>query len=73
MSITIEQARQAKEEILKRLNECPELAGVGISPIADGYAVSIHLFKPLPDDVIVPKEEHDVPIHIEFVGKITAF
>lgn len=70
---TIAQARKAKQEVAKRLQERPELTGVGISLESYGYSVKVHLSTCLPDNVDLPETVLDVPVETEIVGKAYAF
>ncbi|MBR8836922.1 MAG: hypothetical protein DSM106950_23680 [Stigonema ocellatum SAG 48.90 = DSM 106950] len=67
------QAREAKEELLSKFSECPELAGVGITNSKNGYSVKIHLSRPLPNDVKIPSKVNNVPVLTEVVGISYAF
>lgn len=44
----------------------PEMASVGITgDDKNGYAVQIHLIKPLPENNSIPEKINDVPVHID--------
>jgi len=82
--ITLEQARQAKQKVIRILQHRPDLdAGVGITPTVSGYAVKVHLSSSLPEGFSLPKtvnvntevvgEALEVPINAEVVGEVYAF
>jgi hypothetical protein len=71
MSITLEQARSAKESAKAVLAALPGVVGVGITKIGEDYALKVNLRAPLPAGVSAPKRIGDVPVCVEVVGSIT--
>lgn len=67
--ITLQKARAAKAAVLKEFRRLPNLAGIGITKVSDGYAVKIDLSEPMPQDKKLPAEVGGVPIAIEVVGR----
>jgi hypothetical protein len=77
MSITLEQARNAKQKVLQIVEENPllrdSLAGVGITFANVGYGVKVNLSKPLADESLLPESIDGVPLQVEIAGKIEKF
>jgi hypothetical protein len=71
MTITLEQARAAKESAKALLAALPGVAGVGITKIGEDYALKVNLSAPLPSGVSAPKHIGDVAVLVEVVGRIT--
>ena len=70
MTISIEQARQAKEQAKATLADLPGLVGIGIGKIGADYAVKVNLRAALPGDAGVPGSIAGVPVIVEVVGEI---
>ena len=68
--ITLHKARAAKAAVLKEFRRLPNLGAVGITKIADGYAVKINLREPMPKGTQLPAEIEGVPVTIEVTGVI---
>jgi hypothetical protein len=70
--VTRTQAKSAKDELIKQLWGKPEITGIGLTPDEEeGYAVSVHLSEPLPDDAI-PSEVLGVNVRVQVVGRVRA-
>jgi hypothetical protein len=67
MGPTLDEARAAKD---KAKDLFTANVGVGITRIADGYAVKVNLRNPIPDTESVPNSIDGVPIQFEVVGEI---
>lgn len=67
--VSLERARQAKAEVLRRFGNMADLVGVGITKIGGEYAVKVNLSrrsaraKSLPDDI------DGVAVQVEVVGQ----
>jgi hypothetical protein len=67
--VSLERARQAKAEVLRRFGDMAGLVGVGITKIGGEYAVKVNLArrstraKSLPDDI------DGVAVQVEVVGQ----
>jgi len=70
-STTLQQARAAKPRIHDLLRDIPQLAGVGITRVDEGYAVKVNLSAPSDAAAPLPNEFEGVPIRIEIVGAIS--
>jgi hypothetical protein len=66
---TFEEARVAKEILAAKLFELPELRGIGIALLEDGFGVKVNL-RSMPDSLIVPDEIDGVPVIVEIVDTI---
>jgi hypothetical protein len=66
---SLDQARAAKDKA-KNLFRDNNIAGVGITKIAQEYAVKVNLHKPISTDVEYPEVIDGVPVHFEIVGDI---
>jgi hypothetical protein len=71
MTITLEQARAAKESAKALLAALPGVVGVGITKIGGDYALKVNLDAQLPKGVSAPERIGDVPVRVEVVGRIT--
>ena len=70
MTISIEQARQAKEAAKTQLAKLPGIVGIGIGKVGADYAVKINLRAALPQHIDVPNRIAGVPVVFEVVGEI---
>jgi len=71
MSISLEQARSAKESAKTLLADLPGVVGLGITKVGEDYAIKVNLREPLPAGVRAPDRIGDVPVCVEVVGRIT--
>ena len=71
MTITLEQARSAKESAKALLADLPGVVGIGITKIGDDYAIKVNLCAHLPKGVSAPKRIGEVRVCVEVVGTIT--
>jgi hypothetical protein len=70
--VPIERARAAKTQLLEKLSALPQLGGIGLVRIGDGFGVKVNLSEPLESDENVPQEIEGVPVVIDIVGRVTA-
>ena len=70
MTISIDQARQAKERAKTELASVPGIVGIGIGKVGADYAVKVNLRAALPDRAGVPERIAGVPVVLEVVGEI---
>jgi hypothetical protein len=66
----IEKARAAKAQLLSRVTAVPQVNGVGLIRVGQGYGVKINLAEPLGVGVELPEEVDGVPVVVELVGPI---
>jgi hypothetical protein len=66
---TLEQARAAKAKVMKLVGKHPDVNGIGIAIIGEGYGVKLNLVEGLLADQ-VPREIDGVPVWVETVGPI---
>jgi len=66
---TLEQARAAKATLRAHLAGLPELRGIGVAFLPEGYGVKV-LLERLPDAVAIPEEVDGVPVVIEIVDEL---
>lgn len=69
MAASLEQARAAKEKVIRLLWDHPDVRGVGVARVADGFGVKVNLARE-PAETLVPAEVDGVPVRIEVVGEI---
>lgn len=69
MAASIDQARAAKAKVTRMLAGHPDVRGVGVARVADGFAVKVNLARE-PAETLVPAEVDGVPIRVEVVGEI---
>jgi hypothetical protein len=67
---TLEAARAAKVALRARLLGIPELRGVGIAVLDDGYALNV-LLERLPAERVIPSEVDGVSVIIDVVGELS--
>lgn len=68
--ISLDQARAAKLSAAKQLAALDTVVGIGITRIADDYAVKINLSAAPPSDFHLPSSIDGVPVQVEIVGTI---
>lgn len=69
-TVTLEQARAAKQTVHRIFTRFGTVVGVGITRVHEGYAVKVNVSRPLPPEADVPSEVDGVPICVEVVGVI---
>ena len=67
---TLEQARAAKAVLRAQLAGLPELRGLGVAFLEEGYGVKVLLDR-LPAGVVIPEEVDGVPVVIDTVDELT--
>ena len=70
-SISLQRARAAKAAVLKEYRRMPNITGIGITKLTNGYAVKINLSEPMPEGTALPGEVEGVPVTIEVTGTIS--
>lgn len=70
MTISIDQARQAKERAKTELASLPGVVGIGIGKVGADYAVKVNLREALPHSAGVPDKIAGVPVLLEVVGDL---
>jgi hypothetical protein len=70
--VTIERARAAKTHILDHVADLPQVNGVGLARLGEGYAVKVNLSEPLENGKAIPQEWDGVPVVVDLVGRIVA-
>ncbi len=70
MSITLEQARAAKERVRGLCAKKAQVVGVGITRLGAGFGVKVNLASQPEAGVELPQEVDGVPIRVEVVGAI---
>lgn len=67
--LSLERAREAKRQLAERFDALPQLRGIGVAVLDDGYGVKLNLSE-LPGDCTIPSEIDGVPVVVEIVGRI---
>lgn len=67
---TLEQAREAKAALRVLLSGLPELRGIGVAFLENGYGVKI-LVERLPASIVIPEQVNGVPVVIDIVDELT--
>jgi hypothetical protein len=70
--VSIERARAAKAHLVEKLSSVPQLGGVGLVRVGEGFAVKVNLSEPLQIGDKIPLEFEGVPVLIDIVGRIVA-
>src|SRR5437763_1728031 len=63
-SATLQQARAAKAKVVRMVGDHPEVNGVGITRVGDGYVVKLNLSSPN-GKTGLPKQIDGVPVRVE--------
>ena len=66
---TLGEARTAKRKAAARLARVPQVTGIGIVRVADGYGLKVNLAEEVAPGV-VPETVDDVPLRTVVVGRI---
>lgn len=72
MSIPIELVRKAKEKFQELMLDMPEVIGIGIEQVSDGFGLKVLLRRKPRNLGTYPVSCHGVPVSYEVVGKIRA-
>jgi hypothetical protein len=67
----LDRARAAKVKIAALVEDLPELRGLGIAMLDDGFGVQVNL-SAMPPGCVIPAEIDGVPVIVEIIGAITA-
>ena len=68
--VTLEAARSAKAKVATMLGDAAEVNGIGITQVADGYAVKVNLSRAPQSSLGIPTEVDGVPVVVAVVGPI---
>lgn len=68
ISVTLQDARNAKPKALAVFSKIADVAGVGITSNDGGYGLKINLKSQPHSDVVLPTHIAEVPLIIEIVG-----
>lgn len=68
---TLERAREVRPRVAALLADLPEVVGVGVTFLDDGFAVKVN-FRRMPESCEIPTEVDGVPLVVEVVGTIRA-
>jgi len=68
-TVTIDQARAAKELARTVVASLAPVVGVGITRIGDGYGVKVNLAS-APEGVVLPTSVNGVPLKVEVIGPV---
>ena len=67
--VSLERARQAKAEVLRRFGDMAGLVGVGITKIGEDYAVKVNLARKSQRARHLPSDIDGVAVWVEVVGQ----
>jgi len=66
-SVDLRTARAAKRHLATTLSDKPDIVGVGIKPVADGYVLKVNLLAAAPD-IALPGDIDGVDLFVEITG-----
>ncbi|MFP5247092.1 MAG: hypothetical protein ACLGH0_10400 [Thermoanaerobaculia bacterium] len=66
---TLAAAEAARDRLASQLTGLPELRGIGIAVLADGFGVKVNLSR-RPADIDIPDDVDGVPVLVDVVGRI---
>lgn len=66
---TLDRAREAKPKLAALLESVPEVRGVGIAILDDGYGLKVNVSAPV-QSVEIPCEVDGVPVIVAVIGTI---
>jgi len=61
----------AKARLNELLGDSPNICGIGIAALSDGFGIKLNLLRP-PLPGAIPNDIDDVPVIIDVVGSIKA-
>ena len=67
--VSLERARRAKAEVLRRFGDLAGLVGVGITKIGEDYAVKVNLARRSQRAQRLPSDIDGVAVRVEVVGQ----
>lgn len=67
--VTVEQARRAKVQVGHMVRHIPEVNGIGITRLGNGWAVRVNLVSKPSDTSKLPVAVDGVPIQTKIVGR----
>jgi hypothetical protein len=73
MSVTIEQARAAKEAARAAFSELGSVVGIGIIKVGDDFGLKVSLKHEPPSGLVVPKQVQGVPVVLEISEPVIAY
>jgi len=68
--VSLEQARSAKQQALRRFRKLENVTGVGITRVQGEYAVRLNLSGPVAAGVELPSEIEGVALRVAVTGAI---
>lgn len=68
--VTLEQARAVRTWVVQRYAGLPQVVGVGLVCVGEGFGVKVNLKEPLPQTEVIPSEIQGVSVQTEVVGTI---
>lgn len=71
-TVTLKQAKAAKQTVAVRLRAVDEVVGIGITRVAGEYAVKVNLRAAVTPATTVPDEIDGVQVCVEITGRITS-
>jgi hypothetical protein len=66
----LDRARAAKLQLTQLLQHLPELRGIGIAALDDGFGVKVNV-SDMPPEGTIPSQIDGVPVIVEIAGGIT--
>jgi hypothetical protein len=72
MAANIEQARAAQQRLAEILADAPQVNGIGITRVGDGFGLKLNLTAAL-SDYEVPPDVDGVAVRTEIVGPAVAY
>jgi hypothetical protein len=70
VTASLDQAQKAKDAVAGAVGERPEVNGVGIARLGEGYGVRVNVREDGADDLEVPSEVDGVPVQVVRVGPV---
>jgi hypothetical protein len=67
---SLAEARAAKADAIEIFSKLADVAGVGITRIADGYGLKVNLATPATKGTKLPASVHGVPVRVDIVGRV---
>lgn len=68
MTASLDQARKAKAAVAGAVGARPEVNGIGVARLGDGFGVRVNVREDGPDDLEMPSEVEGVPVQVVRVG-----
>jgi hypothetical protein len=68
---SLERALAAKEKLRRMVGDSPDVCGIGIAALPDGFGVKLNLRR-TPEPGTIPDDVDGVPVIVDVVGSIKA-